>query len=163
MIINYQPNKLIKLLNRAFNILLDTETGDKVKYYFCHGDLHASNMMIHPQTKDIKILDPRGYFGHTKLYGWHAYEYSKLLYSLEGFDDFNLNKKVYPYGIPNKFDFVYELDFLNKIEYKIFVGVTWISLSGYMSQDIMKSNIAYEYGIDYLTNCIREYETFNSN
>ena len=45
-------------------------------------------------------------------------------------------------------DFVYELDFLNKIEYKIFVGVTWISLAGYMSQDIMKSNIITLYFVN---------------
>ena len=39
------------------------------------------------------MIDPRGYFGTTELYGDPAYDWAKLYYSIAGnYDQFNLKK-----------------------------------------------------------------------
>jgi hypothetical protein len=50
-----------------------------------------SNMMIEDTT--IKFIDPRGYFGKTKIFGLSEYDIGKILYSLSGFDIFNNDEK----------------------------------------------------------------------
>ncbi len=64
------------------------------KYYpqnFCviHGDATFSNILF-DGTRPV-IIDPRGYFGKTELYGDEAYDWAKLYYSIVGnYDQFNL-------------------------------------------------------------------------
>lgn len=54
-----------------------------------HGDCTFSNIM-RTKTGRIVLLDPRGYFGHTKFYGDEAYDWAKLYYSIAGdYDQFN--------------------------------------------------------------------------
>ncbi len=66
------------------------------KYYpknFCviHGDATFSNILF-DGTKPV-LIDPRGYFGQTELYGDEAYDWAKLYYSVVGnYDQFNLGK-----------------------------------------------------------------------
>lgn len=58
---------------------------------FCllHGDCTFSNLMLR-QDKSPVMIDPRGYFGYTELYGDAAYDWAKLYYSVAGnYDQFN--------------------------------------------------------------------------
>ena len=112
--------------------------------------------MVNPNTNDVKFIDPRGYFGNTKLYGWKEYEYSKLLYCLSGYDDFNNLPQIYKYDEPIPLKCINQIDYLNKRIYKLIVGVIYVALAGYISQNIMKANIAYEYGIKILENELNE-------
>ena len=57
------------------------------KYYLIHGDCQFSNIMI--RDNEIIFIDPRGYFGDSKCYGIKEYDFSKLIYALSGYDDFN--------------------------------------------------------------------------
>jgi HAD superfamily hydrolase (TIGR01509 family) len=68
--------KIIKLIdtNKQYNII--------------HGDCTFSNTIKTLDSK-IKYIDPRGYFGKTKLFGPIEYDYSKILYSMSGYDIFN--------------------------------------------------------------------------
>lgn len=59
------------------------------KYYLIHGDCQFSNTMI--RDNEIMFIDPRGYFGDSKCYGIKEYDFSKLIYALSGYDDFNNN------------------------------------------------------------------------
>lgn len=57
-----------------------------------HGDCTFSNILLkHDQTP--VLIDPRGYFGSTELYGDPAYDWVKLYYSIAGnYDQFNLKR-----------------------------------------------------------------------
>jgi thiamine kinase-like enzyme len=57
-------------------------------FCFIHGDPTFSNMLV--ETDRVVFIDPRGYFGTTKLFGDPAYDWAKLLYSvLTNYDSFN--------------------------------------------------------------------------
>ena len=152
MLINYDKKSLSVLLDRAYEYLCNNTKiiNHKIQYCVCHGDLNGSNILVNPTTKDVKFLDPRGYFGYTTFYGWQDYEYSKLLYCLSGYDDFNNLPQIYGMDEPIKLEWFDKIDYLNKPKYKVILGVIWIALAGYISQDIMKANIAYEYGMQML-------------
>lgn len=160
MILNYNKSKMIKLLVNAYSILLDTtpttENGN-VMYYFCHGDVHNSNIMINPNTLDIKFIDPRNYFGRTSNLGNLDYEFAKLLYSILGFDHINNNKLVYLADEVEVEKHISDVSFLNNINYKIWSAITFIGLAGYTCGDIMRCNIAYDYGMKLIEQYINEY------
>ncbi len=59
------------------------------QFKLIHGDCTFSNMMLRSDGRPV-LIDPRGYFGHTELYGDPAYDWSKLYYSVAGnYDQFN--------------------------------------------------------------------------
>ena len=67
--------------------------GLKCKHFtLIHGDCTFSNILIR-DTGEPVFLDPRGYFGHTSLYGDPLYDWAKLYYSVAGnYDAFNLGQ-----------------------------------------------------------------------
>ena len=59
------------------------------EFKLIHGDCTFSNMMLRSDGRPV-LIDPRGYFGHTELYGDPAYDWAKLYYSVAGsYDQFN--------------------------------------------------------------------------
>ncbi|MDR1194541.1 MAG: phosphotransferase [Peptococcaceae bacterium] len=59
-------------------------------FAFIHGDCTFSNLLLRDDKEPV-FIDPRGYFGHTELYGDPNYDWAKLYYSLAGnYDRFNL-------------------------------------------------------------------------
>jgi len=62
------------------------------EFKLIHGDCTFSNMML--KNDEIPVLiDPRGYFGTTEIYGDEAYDWVKLYYSvLSNYDQFNLKR-----------------------------------------------------------------------
>ncbi len=152
MLINYNKEEFRNLLNKSYKYI---KHNNSKTYTFIHGDLNGSNILVNPKTKDIKFVDPRGYFGNTKLYGLAEYDYSKLLYCFSGYDDFN-NSIKYLYskvGYVSPFPLC-EVNIndsmLNKNINQVILGLIWISLSSYISNNIMKVNIAYEHGMEIL-------------
>lgn len=62
------------------------------EFRFLHGDCTFSNMMLRSDGTPV-LIDPRGYFGTTELYGDPAYDWVKLYYSIVGnYDQFNLRR-----------------------------------------------------------------------
>lgn len=62
------------------------------EFRFLHGDCTFSNMMLRSDGTPV-MIDPRGYFGTTELYGDPAYDWVKLYYSIVGnYDQFNLRR-----------------------------------------------------------------------
>ena len=62
---------------------------------FCliHGDCTFSNLMFDTFDMQAVLIDPRGYFGSSRLYGDVDYDWAKLYYSLCGdYDQFNLKR-----------------------------------------------------------------------
>jgi len=62
------------------------------KFCLLHGDCTFSNLMLRKDKSPV-MIDPRGYFGYTELYGDAAYDWAKLYYSVVGnYDQFNNGK-----------------------------------------------------------------------
>ena len=60
------------------------------KFLLIHGDCTFSNLMLTEAGEPV-LIDPRGYFGNTELYGDASYDWAKLYYSIVGnYDRFNL-------------------------------------------------------------------------
>jgi len=63
------------------------------EFRLIHGDCTFSNFMFDTFNMKAILIDPRGYFGKTKLYGDVDYDWAKLYYSLSGnYDQFNLKR-----------------------------------------------------------------------
>lgn len=62
------------------------------EFRLLHGDCTFSNMMLRSDGSPV-MIDPRGYFGTTELYGDTAYDWVKIYYSVVGnYDQFNLKR-----------------------------------------------------------------------
>lgn len=153
MLINFNEAEFVELLKKSYKYI---EENNSKEYKFIHGDLNGSNILIDPITKDIKFIDPRGYYGKTSTYGLAEYDYAKLMYCFSGYDDFNNSiKYLYSnkgYDEPKKLpNHEYYDDYVkyDKI-YTLMLGIIWICLSSYISNNIMKVNISYEHGINIL-------------
>lgn len=150
MLIRYDDKEFSHYVEVGFDYLKSQLVRDK--YSFIHGDTNGSNVMVHPKTKDIKFIDPRGYFGNTALYGLPEYDFAKVKYFLCGYDDFNLNHYLYSdinYDKP-KICGTYTHDKLDGKLNKVMVGFIYLNLASYISNNIMKANIAYEHGMNIL-------------
>lgn len=134
---------------------LKDELEDKVmKYYpkefrFLHGDCTFSNIMLRNNEEPV-LIDPRGYFGTTELYGDPAYDWAKLYYSIVGnYDQFNLKRFVLKIEENEVFleiesnhwedmeDYFMELikDDVNKEQMKLLHSIIYLSLTTYAWED----------------------------
>ena len=77
------PNPL-----QRWDALSDIVRRDYPEFCFIHGDPTFSNMLMLGER--VVFIDPRGYFGTTRMFGDPAYHWAKLLYSLlTNYDQFN--------------------------------------------------------------------------
>lgn len=134
-------------------------------FAFIHGDCTFSNMMIR-ENGDPVLIDPRGYFGFTKIYGDVRYDWSKMYYSIVGnYDRFNLKdfrleiRETAEAGVTLDIasnhweelekDF-FELTGTNEYEIKLLHAVIWLSLTTYAWQDYDSICGAFYNGLYYL-------------
>jgi tRNA A-37 threonylcarbamoyl transferase component Bud32 len=64
------------------------KTLDEYTYSIIHGDCQFNNILLN-ENYDIKFIDPRGYFGNTKIYGIKEYDTAKIYFALTGYDSFD--------------------------------------------------------------------------
>jgi hypothetical protein len=132
-----------------------------------HGDLQMSNTMIDPDTLEVTLIDPRGYFGKSTTYGCADYDIAKLLYSLSGYDLFNYSKDFHLIhnGLGSvgdgsqqwfiQFDIptpntggcqpIFEQRFTRV--HQLWLAVIWIGLAQYIKNDPVKSVAAHYHGL----------------
>ena len=60
-------------------------------YSLIHGDCQFNNILTDDKD-NIVFIDPRGYYGDTKLYGLKEYDYAKIMFALSGYDVFDNSK-----------------------------------------------------------------------
>lgn len=134
------------------------------KFVLIHGDCTFSNIML--SNRGIPILiDPRGYFGNTELYGDEAYDWVKLYYSLfSNYDQFNLKRFRLHIGedavdvdIESNHweeledEFFKLLDgHVTKQQMKLFLAIVWLSLTTYAWEDYDSICGAFYNGLYYL-------------
>lgn len=148
---------LKKLLKRALPHLKETE------YTLIHGDLNFSNTML-SDLGNVRFIDPRGYFGDTKVWGPRTYDEAKILYALSGYDEFNADPLWGGLSIegnsaivdikPLMEDYL-EQDFV-KNKHKLWLGIIWIALGGYFKNNPLKAVSAYFHGMYLLTQFLKD-------
>lgn len=131
-------------------------------FCFIHGDCTFSNLVLREDGSPV-LIDPRGYFGYTELYGDIRYDWAKLYYSIVGnYDQFNLKQ----FRLEIKEDEVslqiqsnqwedMESDFFaltgaDPYEIRLLHAVIWLSLTIYTWQDYDSICGAFYNGLYYL-------------
>lgn len=132
------------------------------RFCFIHGDPTFSNMLI---TGDrIVFIDPRGYFGKTRLFGDPAYDWAKLLYSvLTNYDQFNLGRfrltitsravdlEIKSSGWEDLAPEVFDTCHIPKPYLMTVLGIIWLSLTTYAWDDYDKICGAFYKGTEVLS------------
>lgn len=134
-------------------------------FCFIHGDCTFSNLMLREDGTPV-LIDPRGYFGYTELYGDPLYDWAKLYYSIVGnYDQFNLGRfrlsvgEAADEGVTLKVESNHwedmEADFFamtgtKQKEIKLLHAVIWLSLTTYAWQDYDSVCGAFYNGLYYL-------------
>lgn len=129
-----------------------------------HGDCTFSNLMLRNDYEPV-LIDPRGYFGNTEIYGDPVYDWAKLYYSIKGnYDKFNLKKfkldieeeEVKLQIESNKWEELekefFELigDEASEIQIKLIHAIIWLSLTTYAWEDYDSICGAFYNGLYYL-------------
>lgn len=130
------------------------ETLNYFEYSIIHGDPNFSNILIN-NDKEIKFIDPRGYYSKNEIIGLIDYDYAKILYGISGYDNFNnhhfhvdyLDDKEIKFNISkiNISDEFIDSKF-NKI-HKILVVIIWLGLAEYNKNNIWKCISSYYHGL----------------
>lgn len=137
-------------------------------FYVIHGDCTFSNMLFDSFSKEVVLIDPRGYFGSSKIYGDRDYDFAKLYYSLVGnYDQFN--RKKFSLDIKEREvelmikssgwesmeeHFFTLLPFVNKKKIRLLHALIWFSLSTYAWEDYDSICAAFYNGSIYLGDVI---------
>ena len=157
------------------------------EFKLIHGDCTFSNMMLR-NDKDPVLIDPRGYFGNTELYGDEAYDWVKLYYSvLSNYDQFNLKRfnlyinesdecvvyedrgnevsvdpktvklEIASNGWEDLENYFFELvgDKVTRKQMKLFLAITWLSLTTYAWDDYDSICGAFYKGLLYLEDALQ--------
>lgn len=131
-------------------------------FFLIHGDCTFSNMMLRENGEPV-LIDPRGYFGHTEIFGDIRYDWAKMYYSIVGnYDRFNLKDfkldisegEVYLEIASSHWEEM-EQDFLamtgaDEAEIKMIHAIIWLSLTTYAWQDYDSVCGAFYNGLYYL-------------
>jgi thiamine kinase-like enzyme len=133
------------------------------KFQIIHGDLQLSNILINDK-KELFVIDPRGYFGNSRLYGDAMYDYAKLYYGFCGmWDKFSkgynnvkyINNNFILYPLIDKkelkerrkifFEEAKKVKYLEINEFKIDLlhAIIWLSVTDYISNDVLSSLYGY--------------------
>jgi GTP:adenosylcobinamide-phosphate guanylyltransferase/thiamine kinase-like enzyme len=133
-------------------------------FQFIHGDCTFSNMLLRENGSPV-LIDPRGYFGRTELYGDPAYDWAKLYYSITGnYDQFNLKKFTLEIGRSevtlridsNHWENMEETFFsllgseVDRRQIKLYHAIIWLSLTTYAWEDYDSICGAFYNGLYYL-------------
>lgn len=145
--INNQYYKNVFFSKEEFTSILEKMVPDEFR--LIHGDCTFSNLMFDTFNMKTILIDPRGYFGKTKLFGDVDYDWAKLYYSIKGHYD-QFNRKKFTLDIkdnsvelaikPNNWEDMEEFFFdslqeVNKQKIKMLHSVIWLSLTTYAWED----------------------------
>ncbi len=83
----YDFDYILTIINNKIYDIINT----KNEYYLTiiHGDCQFNNILFNKYTKDIILIDPRGYFGNNLVFGIPEYDFAKLYFAFSGYDEFD--------------------------------------------------------------------------
>ena len=139
------------------------------EFKLIHGDCTFSNIMLRDDGTPV-LIDPRGYFGTTELYGDPAYDWSKLYYSIVGnYDQFNRKHFSLDIGennvtlqissngwesLESEF-FCLLADEITPEQVKLIHAIIWLSLTTYAWEDYDSICGAFYNGLYYLEEAMK--------
>jgi hypothetical protein len=158
-IVNGEPinNDAPEMIHRLFD-QLEMHYAETDSYSLIHGDLQMSNAMVSGLKNKVTLIDPRGYFGDTPLYGLADYDRAKMLYSLSGYDLFNYSQDFHiknitaseiEFDIPKMINSKYGPALLAKYKpvHYLWLAVIWLGLAQYIKNNPVKSVAAHYHGL----------------
>ena len=132
-------------------------------YNVIHGDPSFSNTLV-DKDNNVWLIDPRGSFGKTKIYGDRRYDWAKFYYSAVGnYDSMNSKKfkvnivgsgggvpevelEIKTNGYEEYGDIILERSGMSKIEMNLIHASLWLSLTGYVKEDIDAAMFSFYMG-----------------
>ncbi len=144
--INNKDYKNIFFYKSEFENLVKDNFYNTKMFKIIHGECTFSNILYNEVKQKPILVDPRGYFGKTKVFGDHYYDWAKLYYSLVGnFDQFhnknyllkiNNNKvelNIESNGFEKLEDYFFELlPDIDRKKIKLLHCIIWLSLTTYV-------------------------------
>jgi hypothetical protein len=91
------PEITLKIKSKIMELIKDRE---QYNYVIIHGDCQFNNIVYNKSKNNIKLIDPRGYFGNSLIYGMEEYDLAKVLFALSGYDEFD-NRNISNIEIEN--------------------------------------------------------------
>lgn len=163
IVVNGRVCRNVYFYKRELERMIDRLVENCQKFEFIHGDCTFSNMMLRANGNPV-IIDPRGYFGYSEMYGDTRYDWAKVYYSIIGnYDQFNLKKFKLKILENNRVELNIESNhwedmagiFLKMIdadeyEIKLLHALIWLSLTTYAWQDYDSICGAFYNGLYYL-------------
>ena len=165
IVINGKKCRNVYFYKRELEGRLQQLTVNCKEFAFIHGDCTFSNMMVRTNGAPV-LIDPRGYFGFTELYGDVRYDWAKIYYSIVGnYDQFNLKRFRLKIGEnaeegvaldiesnhwEDMEEYFFELTGAEPYEIKLLHAVIWLSLTTYAWQDYDSICGAFYNGLWYL-------------
>ncbi len=140
------------------------------RFKLVHGDCTFSNIMLREDGTPV-LIDPRGYFGTTELYGDPAYDWAKLYYSVVGnYDQFNRKRFCLDVGdagvaldiASNGWEemepvfFRLLKDEITPAQIHLIHAIIWLSLTTYAWEDYDSICGAFYNGLYYLEEALDE-------
>ena len=134
------------------------------RFRFIHGDCTFSNLLLREDGAPV-LIDPRGYFGFTEMYGDVRYDWAKLYYSLAGnYDRFNLKQfrlsiapdrpevtlNIASNGWEDAAGDFFRLTGADPDEIRLLHALIWLSLTTYAWEDYDSICGAFYNGLYYL-------------
>ena len=164
--VNISYKDLKGLIEKSFNKIAKPKD-----FRVIHGDPTFSNILMDTQ-KNVKFIDPRGYYGNKMIYGNALYDFAKLYYSCIGnYDQFNLknfsltldlvqdkaslniSSNNYEEVGLDTFDERFSRSEIKSI--KIMYALIWLALTGYVVEDYDSIVGAYLKGLLELKKAIK--------
>ena len=159
-----------KCRNIFFNIERFREKVEElIETEFCiiHGDCTFSNIIL-DSSDHLILIDPRGYFGFSEIYGDVNYDWAKLYYSIKGnydqFNNKNFNLEIRAHEVKLRIE-SNEWEEMEK-DFFAFIGepkrekiafihaIIWLSLTTYAWEDYDSICGAFYNGIYLLEDCL---------
>lgn len=129
------------LCNDPVTILEKLDITDMIPEQFVpiHGDLTTSNVLW---TDRPYVIDPRGIFGKTLLYGDPDYDVAKIYYSKTNWHLLNKGKLIPEIISENVFGVDNILPYGNK-KIDFLLAIIWLSVAEYVKSNVLSSLYAY--------------------
>jgi NDP-sugar pyrophosphorylase family protein len=162
-----------KVCRNPIEVLKENE--EKITSFFpeefrlIHGDLQLSNTLI-DKKNNLYVIDPRGYFGNSELFGDPMYDFAKMFYGFCGmYGIFSTGKSKFIINKESSFDLepllteeVYVrrrnkfLEEFNKVDYvkggmefiDLLHAIIWLSVTDYTANDVLSCLYAYLKGTE---------------
>jgi len=158
--VNNKKIKKIEYYCETIYTTLLNIVGDRNEYSLIHGDIHLGNI-LEGGTGELYFIDPRGYFGNSKLFGLEEYDYAKLLFGISGYsifdnltvDELQLNGGNLNIAFIKDYEYIYETGIFTKADILLSLSI-WLgnhSCFTNINKKIMSIMIAFYYCEKYLS------------